>query len=48
MKLTPDLYSVNSKKTEARKMGGEPAPAPLTDEEEIVKYWKNFKIQKEK
>ncbi len=29
-------------------MGGEPAPAPLTDEEEVVKYWKNFKIQKEK
>ncbi len=23
-----------------------PAPAPLTDEEEMVKYWKNSKIQK--
>ncbi len=47
MKFTSDLYSVNSKKAEAYKMEGEPASAPLTDEE-MVKYWKNFKIQKEK
>ncbi len=43
MKLTTD-----SKKAEAHKMGREPAPAPLTDEEEMVNYWKNLKIQKEK
>ncbi len=42
MQLTTD-----SKKAEARKMGREPAPAPLTDEEEMVN-WKNLKIQKEK
>ncbi len=29
-----------------RKAEGEPAPAPLIDEEEMVKYWKNSKIQK--
>ncbi len=29
------------------KAEGEPAPAPLT-EEEMVKYWKNSKIQKYK
>ncbi len=23
-------------------------PAPLTDEEEVVKYWKNSQIQKKK
>ncbi len=47
MKCTSDLYSVNSKKAEAYKMEGEPASAPLTDEE-MVKYGKNCKIQKEK
>ncbi len=50
IKLTTDLYlySVDCKKAEAHKIGGGPVPAPLTDEEEMVKYWKNFKIQKEK
>ncbi len=42
IKLTPDLYSVNSKKAEAREMGGEPAPVTRTDEEEIVKHWKEM------
>ncbi len=39
MKLTTDLYSVDSKKAEVVKWGGgEPAPPPLTDEEEVDKY----------
>ncbi len=33
---------------ETPKMGGEPAPSPLTDVEKMDKYWKNFKIQNEK
>ncbi len=43
MKFTSDF----TQSTEAYKMEGEPASAPLTDEE-MVKYWKNLKIQKEK
>ncbi len=30
------------------KKGGETAPAPLTDDEMMINYWKNLKIQKEK
>ncbi len=36
-----NYWLVDSKKAE-----GEPAAAPLTDEEEMVKYWKIFQIQK--
>ncbi len=48
IKLTTDLYSVDSKAAEAPKKGVEPVLAPLTDEEEMVKYWKNFKKSKRK
>ncbi len=36
-----NYWLVDSKKAE-----GEPAPATLTDEEEMVKYWKISQIQK--
>ncbi len=36
-----NCWLVDSKKAE-----GEPARAPLTDEEEVVKYGKSSKIQK--
>ncbi len=51
MKLTTDLvFHVLSGQKNGRgsQNRGEPAAAPLTDEEKMVKYWKNFKNPKGK
>ncbi len=40
--------AINYWLVDGKKAEGKPAPAPLSDEEEMVKYWKNFKSKSKK